>query len=82
MLEGTLLLATYAVGLGVPFVAGSVAFNWFLAGSSRVRKWMVPLQRISGALLFVIGLAMVTGQFARLTSFLAGLGQLINLEVS
>jgi cytochrome c-type biogenesis protein len=82
MVEGTLLLATYAVGLGVPFVVGSVAFNWFLAGSSRVRKWMVPLQRVSGALLLVIGLAMVTGQFARLTAFLAGLGQLINLEVS
>ena len=82
MVEGTLLLATYAVGLGVPFVLGSVAFNWFLAGSSRVRKWMVPLQRVSGTLLLVIGLAMVTGQFARLASFLAGLGQLINLEVS
>jgi hypothetical protein len=43
---------------------------------------MVPLQKVSGALLLVIGLAMVTGQFARLTAFLAGLGQLINLEVS
>ena len=82
MVEGTLLLATYAVGLGVPFVIASVAFNWFLAGSARVRKWMVPLQKIAGGLLVVIGLSMVTGQFARLTAFLAGLGQLINLEVS
>jgi hypothetical protein len=32
--------------------------------------------------LIVIGLAMVSGQFARLTAFLAGLGQLINLEIS
>jgi len=82
MVEGTLLLATYAVGLGIPFVAASVALNWFLAGSARVRAWMVPLQRIAGGVLVVMGLSMVTGQFARLAAFLAGLGQLINLEVS
>lgn len=82
MVEGTLLLATYAVGLGIPFVVASVAFNWFLAGSARVRNWMVPLQRIAGGVLVAIGLSMLTGQFARLTAFLAGLGQLINLEIS
>ena len=82
MVEGTLLLATYAVGLGIPFVAASVGLNWFLAGSARVRNWMVPLQRIAGGVLLVIGLSMVSGQFARLTAFLAGLGQLINLEIS
>ncbi|MGE0159494.1 MAG: cytochrome c biogenesis CcdA family protein [Gemmatimonadales bacterium] len=82
MVEGTLLLATYAIGLGIPFVAASVALSWFLAGSARVRNWMVPLQRIAGVILLVIGLSMVTGQFARLTAFLAGLGQLINLEIS
>jgi cytochrome c-type biogenesis protein len=82
MVEGTLLLATYAVGLGIPFIAASVGLNWFLAGSARVRTWMVPLQRIAGGVLLVIGLSMVGGQFARLTAFLAGLGQLINLEIS
>jgi cytochrome c-type biogenesis protein len=82
MVQGTLLLATYAVGLGIPFIVASVALNWFLAGSARVRNWMVPLQRIAGGVLVAIGLSMVTGQFARLTAFLAGLGQLINLEIS
>lgn len=82
MVEGTLLLATYAVGLGIPFVIASVALNWFLAGSARVRNWMVPLQRVAGGVLLVIGLSMVSGQFARLTAFLAGLGQLIDLEIS
>jgi cytochrome c-type biogenesis protein len=82
MVEGTLLLATYAAGLGVPFVGASIALSWFLAGSARVRNWMVPLQRIAGGILLLVGLSMVTGQFARLTAFLAGLGQLINLEIS
>ena len=81
MVEGTALLATYAFGLGVPFVAASAALNGFLAGSARARRWIVPIQRAAGGVLVVIGLLMVTGQFASMTAFLADMGQLINLEV-
>jgi cytochrome c-type biogenesis protein len=81
MVEGTILLAAYALGLGIPFVAASVALNWFLAGSARARAWMVPLQRVAGTVLIAIGLLMVTGRFASLTAFLAGMGQLINLDL-
>jgi cytochrome c-type biogenesis protein len=80
MAEGTLLLGVYAAGLGTPFVVASVGLSWFLAGATRARAWIVPVQRIAGAVLVVIGLAMVTGQFARWTALLAGMGQLINLE--
>jgi cytochrome c-type biogenesis protein len=81
MAEGALLLLTYALGLGIPFVLASVAFNWFVAGAEHVKRWMVPLERMAGTLLVVIGLLMVSGSFARMTSFLAGLGQLITLEI-
>ena len=81
MAEGTLLLVTYALGLGIPFVLASVAFNWFMAGAEHVKRWMVPLERMAGTLLVVIGLLMVSGSFARMTAFLAGLGQLITLEI-
>ncbi len=81
MLHGTLLLATYAAGLGVPFVAASVGLTWFMAASERVRRWLVPLQGLAGTVLVLIGFMMVTGQFARLTAVLAGLGQLINLDI-
>lgn len=79
--QGALLLATYALGLGIPFVLASVAFNGFLAGTKKMRDWMVPLGRIAGAALVVVGLMMVTGSFATLTAFLAGLGQFVNLEM-
>ncbi|MGD8319122.1 MAG: cytochrome c biogenesis protein CcdA [Gemmatimonadota bacterium] len=79
--QGALLLATYAVGLGLPFIAASAGFNAFLASSARVRRWMVPLERAAGAILAVVGVLMVTGSFARLTAFLAGVGQLVNLEM-
>lgn len=81
MLHGTLLLATYALGLGVPFVASSVALSWFMGASERLRRWLVPLQGLAGTVLLVIGFMMLTGRFARLTAFLAGLGQLINLDI-
>lgn len=81
MVQGTVLLATYALGLGIPFVAASVALNWFLAGSAWARRWIVPLQRVAGTVLVVIGILMVTGHFASMTAFLAGMGQLINLEL-
>ena len=81
MAQGTLLLLTYALGLGLPFVLASVAFNWFVAGAEHVKRWMVPLERIAGTLLVVIGLLMASGSFARMTAFLAGLGQLITLEM-
>lgn len=81
MVEGTLLLATYSLGLGIPFAGASVAFNWFLASVNNLRNWMVPLQRVAGTILVLIGFLMVTGRFATMTAFLAGLGQLINLEM-
>jgi cytochrome c-type biogenesis protein len=81
MLHGTLLLATYALGLGIPFVVASVGLTWFMTVSERVRRWLAPLQALAGTVLVVIGFMMVTGRFASMTAFLAGLGQLINLEI-
>lgn len=81
MVHGTLLLATYALGLGIPFVAASAGLSWFMTTSERVRGWLVPLQTLAGTVLVVIGLMMVTGRFATLTAFLADLGQLINLDL-
>jgi cytochrome c-type biogenesis protein len=80
MVEGTLLLGVYAAGLGIPFVAASIGVNWFLASSARARRWVVPVQRAAGAVLVVIGVAMATGQLAQWTAWLAGMGQLINLN--
>lgn len=78
--RGTLLLATYALGLGLPFVLASVAFNWFLASTQRIKRWMAPLERVAGILVVIVGVAMVSGSFETLGRLLAGLGQLVNLK--
>jgi len=80
VVEGTLLLATYGAGLAVPFLGAAIAFNWFLAGLERVRRWLPWVERVAGTLLLAIGVLMVTGHFIALNAFLADMGQLVNLE--
>jgi len=79
--EGVVLLATYAAGLGLPFVLASVSINGFLAGARYARRWMRGLQKVAGAILVLVGVLMVTGTYASLTESLAGLGQYIDLEM-
>ena len=77
--RGALLLATYGAGLALPFFVAATGFNWFLTGSRRARTWMQPLQRVAGTFMVIVGLLLVTGLFARVSSRLADMGQLITL---
>lgn len=81
MVHGGVLLVTYGIGLSLPFLALSVGLNWPLAGSRSLEAWGRPVRQVAGGVLAILGLALVTGYFARLTTTLAGLGQLINLEL-
>lgn len=80
MLQGILLLVAYTLGLGLPFFVSAVGLNWYLAGAKHLRRWLVPLERAAGALLILAGVLLFTGRFTILSNFLAGLGQLVNLE--
>ena len=81
MLQAMALLAVYGLGLAIPFLVAAVGFNWLLAGIGGVRRWARPLERAAGAVLVVVGIVMVSGRFATLAAYLAGLGQLIQLEM-
>lgn len=71
LLRGTVLLGAYALGLGIPFFLAAVALNWFLAGSRRVRRWLLPLERAAGAVMVLVGVLLFTGRFAVISSFLS-----------
>ena len=79
--EGMALLAVYAIGLGIPFFLVAVAFNWFLAGTRTLRKHVRVMERVAGAFMVVVGVLLVSGRFTLLSNYLAGLGQLITLEL-
>ncbi len=80
MTRGMLLLGVYALGLGIPFFLAALTLNAYLAGARWLRRWLVPLERATGAFLVLVGVLLFTGRFAALSGFFAGFGQLIDLE--
>lgn len=81
MTRGMVLLGTYALGLGIPFMIAAVGLNWYLAGMRQASRWMRPLKLAVGGVLVLVGVLMFTGQFNALSGFLAGFGQLVTLEL-
>jgi cytochrome c-type biogenesis protein len=71
--QGMGLLFMYSLGLAVPFLLATLALQHFMAGFQRFRRWMPWVNRVSGGLLIVFGLLLVTGSFAILAAYLTRL---------
>jgi cytochrome c-type biogenesis protein len=69
-LRGSLLLAVYCLGLGVPFLLAAVAADQLAFVARFARRHTVALLRIGGALLVVIGVLEVTGTWASLVQWI------------
>lgn len=67
---GGLLLFSYCLGLGLPILASAVAFNYFLAFYKQTVKYLGVISIVSGALLIVIGLLLMTDNLASLSGYL------------
>ena len=63
--KGVILLATYAAGLGIPFVLVAVFFPSLKGLMGWMKRHMMRIERIMGVLLWTVGLMMVTGQFTQ-----------------
>ena len=68
--EGVKLLAVYSAGLGVPFIATSLAINKFFAASARIRKHYHMIEVVSGVLLVVVGVLIFTNRFTVIAQLL------------
>jgi cytochrome c-type biogenesis protein len=71
--RGMLLLAVYSAGLAVPFLIAAVAVEGFLGWFQRFRRYLPWVMRVSGALLVVVGILLLTGEFTRLAGWLQSL---------
>jgi cytochrome c-type biogenesis protein len=71
--RGMLLLGVYSAGLAVPFLIAAVAVESFLDWFQRFRRFLPWVMRISGVLLIIVGVLLVTGEFTRLAGWLQGL---------
>jgi|SRR5579864_222986 len=67
---GILLLCVYSIGLAVPFLLISVAFDQFLAFYGRFRRHLHTVEILSGVLLIAVGILLLTGRLARLSTWL------------
>ena len=73
MQRGVVLLAWYSAGLAVPFLLTAWAVETFLDLFKKFRRVMPMVQKVGGALLLLVGVLMVSGQFTRLASWLQAL---------
>ena len=71
--RGMWLLLAYSLGLAVPFLLSAVAIERFTVFFQRMRKQMLWISRISGAVMIIIGVLLVTNYFTVLASWLTTL---------
>ena len=68
--RGTLLLAVYALGLGLPFLLAALFIERAVGVMSRLKRHMKTIERAMGVLLLVVGFALLTGAFTDVSFWL------------
>ncbi|MBF0338254.1 MAG: cytochrome C biogenesis protein CcdA [Nitrospirae bacterium] len=71
---GLKLLAVYSIGLGIPFVASALALNTFLSFSRKLLRHMPTIVRVSGVVLILFGMLLLTDNFKLLSTIVPDLG--------
>lgn len=71
--RGMGLLSAYSLGLAVPFLLSAVAIERFSTFFQRMRRQMVWVSRVSGVIMIVIGIMLVTNYFTVLAAWLTTL---------
>ena len=69
MVEGMMMLLSYSLGLGIPFILSAVLIDYLKSAFNLIKRNYKIINLISGSLLIIIGIMMATGT----------LGQLLNL---
>ena len=68
--RGTLLLAVYALGLGLPFLLVAAFFPRLTPLMALMKRHMERIEKIMGLMLWTLGLLMLTGGFSQFSYWL------------
>jgi cytochrome c-type biogenesis protein len=68
--RGLLLMAAYALGLGIPFLLTALFLGRALGLMAGIKRHMRAVEVATGALLVAVGLMMLTGAFSRFSFWL------------
>ncbi|MCL2376787.1 MAG: cytochrome c biogenesis protein CcdA [Defluviitaleaceae bacterium] len=69
--EGMLMLFVYSMGLGLPFILGAVLINKLKGAFDFIKRNYRIINILSGSLLVLIGILMITGIFGQLMGWLS-----------
>jgi cytochrome c-type biogenesis protein len=70
LMKGIILLGIYSIGLAIPFILSGLFITKFLVFSKKTRIHIVKIQKISGYILLVTGVLIVTGKLQTLGFYL------------
>ena len=68
--KGILLLSLYSLGLAVPFVLSGLLIKKFLIFSKSAKNYLIKVKKISGIILIITGILIVTGKLQILGFYL------------
>jgi len=68
--KGIILLTIYSAGLAIPFILSGLYITKFLVFSQKTRLHIVKIQKISGYVLLITGVLIVTGKIQTLGFYL------------
>ena len=69
--EGMLMLLSYSLGLGIPFILSAVLIDYLKSAFNWIKRNYKIINLISGSLLIIIGIMMATGTLGLLLNLLS-----------
>lgn len=63
--EGMLMLLAYSLGIGIPFILSAVLIDYLKSAFNWIKKHYTIINYMSGVVLIIVGILMVTGTLAR-----------------
>lgn len=70
ILKGTIMLLIYSIGLGIPFVICAILIDKLKGTFNFIKRNYKVINRISGIVLVIIGISIMTGYLNKVLSFL------------
>lgn len=71
---GFVLLLVYSLGLAIPFFISAIAINSFLSYSRKLNRYMRGIMVLSGVILIIFGILLLSDKVRQLSGFLPDFG--------
>ncbi|MBI4549975.1 MAG: cytochrome c biogenesis protein CcdA [Candidatus Omnitrophica bacterium] len=75
VLQGTVLLVFYSLGLGIPFLVTALGIQAFFGFFARAKHWLRAFEIVSGLLLVAVGILIFSGRLTVLAGRLSFLNR-------